>query len=100
MKPGAHHLALLQAAQALKIERAASGQGATLQELVSRSCLGYKIARATLANLRRRGKIEIVRTRRVAWCNKPVSEYLPAIEVAVVNDGRPTLDACLAGWLR
>ena len=102
MRPaGEAHLAVLQAAHAIKRERAESGQGATLAELVARACVGYKVARMLVPNLTRHKKLCIVGERRVPGRNRPVKEYLPVgDDVTVVNDGRPTLDACLSGWLR
>lgn len=75
---GECHLAILQAAHALRLERAQSGQGATLRELVHRSQVGYKVARVLVSNLCRRGQLTKIGERRVEYRNKPVSVYMPA----------------------
>lgn len=96
------HLALLQAAHVIRRERAESGQGATLLELVHRSQVGYKAARSMVANMKARGQLRIVGERRVGYRNRPVSEYAPA---AVGDDlasgsGWVDLGHCLARWNR
>lgn len=53
----------------------------TLAELSARTQVGEQAARHTLSNLTRSGQLRIVRTRRVAYRNRPVAEYAPA-EVA------------------
>lgn len=88
--------ALLQAAQALKIERAQTGRGATLLELVKRSQVGYRSARALVPKLRDRGQLRVVGTRREAYRNRPVAEYAPAVSV----DAEPTAAAALAECIR
>lgn len=98
-------LAMLQAAHAIRRERASSGQGPTLAELVARSQVGYKAARATVSNLKRAGHLEIVGTRRVPGRNRPVAEYAPAGAVLVDEDmqggpGWVNLGNCLNGWAR
>lgn len=69
------HKALVRAAQALKIERAQSGQGATLLELVHRSQVGYAVARQIVPKLKSRGVLVKVGERRVSRRNRPVFEY-------------------------
>ena len=66
--------ALLVAAHAL----ATAGGGATLRELSAKACVGADAARHIVADMHRRGKLQIVRTRRVAYRNRPVAEYAPA----------------------
>ena len=84
---------MLQAAQALRNERIASGQGATLRELVQRSQVGYAVARTLVANLKRRGQIEQVGTRRVDYRNRPVAEYLVVLVPDLLPRQRPTVSA-------
>jgi len=109
MRPkGEISLAMLQAAHSIKRERAASGQGPTLAELVARAQVGYKAARATVANLKRAGHLEIVGTRRVPGRNRPVAEYAPAVKaepkVLSVEDvqggGWVDLSNCISDWNR
>lgn len=105
MRPaGEVHLALLQAAHAIRIERAQSGQGPTLAELVERSCVGYKVARSTVQNLKRAGHLEIVGTRKVAGRNRPVAEYAPvaASPTEPAQNAPPWVDlnACVHAWNR
>lgn len=78
MRPaGEVHLALLQAAHAIRAERASTGQGATLLELVHRSQVGYKVARALVPKLSARGQLTKVGERKVPYRNRPVAEYVP-----------------------
>ena len=76
---GECHLAILHAAHALRLERAHSGQGATLRELVHRSQVGYKVARVLVSNLCRRGQLIKIGEQRVEYRNRPVSVYAPAV---------------------
>lgn len=50
---GAAYLKRLQTSHALKRERAQTGQGATLQALAIRGCLGLKVARHTVGHLKK-----------------------------------------------
>ncbi len=98
------HLALLQAAHAIRAERAASGQGATLLELVHRSQVGYKVALTTVSNLKRAGHLRIVGERKVGYRNRPVAEYAPAeIQTEIesrAGHGWVDLSRCMSGWAR
>ena len=102
MRPAADvHLALLQAAHAIKAEYAASGKGATLAELAHRACVGYKVARVMVPSLKRRGKLAIVGERKVAGRNRPAAEYAPAkFSDLFEASGKAVLDQCIAGWHR
>lgn len=102
MRPASEtHLALLQAAHAIRRERIGSGQGATLLELCHRSQVGYKIARALVPKLKERGQLRIVGERKVDYRNRPVAEYAPDdTETPVIGEGFVTLGACLADWTR
>lgn len=102
MRPaGEVHLAVLQAAHAVKRERAESGKGATLRELAKRACVGYKVARVTVANLKRSGKLEQVGTCKVAGRNRPVYLYAPSATVGLLQaQARPALDSCMANFGR
>ena len=66
--------ALLQAAHAL----ATAGGGATLRELSAKACVGTEAARRAVDNMKRQGRLHVVRTRRVTYRNRPVAEYAPA----------------------
>jgi len=103
MRPaGDTHLALLQAAQAIRSERSDSGQGATLQELVHRSQVGYKVARALVAKMKARGQLVKVGERQVEYRNRKVDEYAPAAQAPDLASGPGwvALDGCVQGWMR
>jgi hypothetical protein len=106
MRPASEtHRALIQAAQAIRLERAASGQGATLLELVHRSQVGYKVARALVPKLTQRGNLQKVGERRVPGRNRPVYEYAPADLVPdgpepEIHPGWCNLSGCMADWSR
>lgn len=95
MRPaGEVHLALLQAAHAIRAERAITGQGATLLELVHRSQVGYKVARALVPKLSARGQLTKVGERKVPYRNRPVAEYVPTDMVEASTE--PVIGA---GWV-
>lgn len=95
MRPaGEVHLALLQAAHAIRAERARTGQGATLLELVHRSQVGYKVARALVPKLSARGQLTKVGERKVPYRNRPVAEYVPTDMVEASTE--PVIGA---GWV-
>ena len=95
MRPaGEVHLALLQAAHAIRAERASTGQGATLLELVHRSQVGYKVARALVPKLSARGQLTKVGERKVPYRNRPVAEYVPTDMVEASTE--PVIGA---GWV-
>ena len=111
MRPaGEVHLAILQAAHDIRREYAASGRGATLSEMVQRSCVGLQVARNLVPKLKSRGRLEIVGTRRVAGRNRPVAEYAPRTlsveDVGGAPDGTQSgpgwvdLGNCLQSWAR
>ena len=102
MRPASEtHLALLQAAHSIRRERIGCGQGATLQELVHRSQVGYKVARALVPKLKDRGQLQIVGERKVDYRNRPVAEYAPVDpNESVIGEGWVDLGACLADWTR
>lgn len=95
MRPaGEVHLALLQDAHAIRAERASTGQGATLLELVHRSQVGYKVARALVPKLSARGQLTKVGERKVPYRNRPVAEYVPTDMVEASTE--PVIGA---GWV-
>lgn len=104
MRPaGEVHLALLQAAHAIRAERASTGQGATLLELVHRSQVGYKVARALVPKLSARGQLTKVGERKVPYRNRPVAEYVPTDMVEsstepVIGAGWVNLGDALQHW--
>lgn len=103
MRPASEtHLALLQAAHDLRVERSESGQGATLLELVHRSQVGYKVARALVPKLKERGQLVKVGERQVDYRNRPVDEYAPVEPPADLASwtGWVDLECCLAHWNR
>lgn len=102
MRPaGEVHLALLQAAHAHRRENAATGQGATLLELVHRSQVGYAVARALVPKLKSHGHLQIVGQRRVAYRNRPVAEYAPPqVTGSLEADRSVDLSNCMRSWTR
>lgn len=109
MRPASEtHLALIRAAHAITLERAASGQGATLQELAQRAQVGYKVARALVPKLKERGQLQIAGMRKVVGRNRPVAEYVPATHApndlseqdAQAADWWVGLGNCLQAWAK
>lgn len=96
------HKALIRAAQALEIERAQSGQGSTLLELVHRSQVGYAVARALVPKLKKHGHLVVVGERRVSRRNRPVFEYaaagVVADDLATSPCGLGAVHMAMAGW--
>ena len=54
-------------------------RGATLQELAQAAGVGGDVARQRVRDMRRHGRLDIVRTRRVDYRNRPVAEYAPPV---------------------
>lgn len=52
-------------------------RAATLRELSRAACVGQSAARIAVKNMRRDGVLSLVRTRSVAYRNRPVAEYAP-----------------------
>jgi hypothetical protein len=93
-------LAILQAAQSIKLERAQSGQGATLRELVQRSQVGYKVARQLVNSLHQRGQLSIVGTQQVEYRNRPVSLYVPAVAYEATSNAMHDLGRAMSYWVQ
>lgn len=70
---GEVHQALLAAAR----ELATPERAPTVAELAAHAQVGQRAALNTVKNMRRRGQLRIVRTRRVEHTTKPVAEYAP-----------------------
>jgi hypothetical protein len=96
--PGEIHQALLRAAA----ELATPQQAPTLAEMATHAQVGMLAARRTLDNMRRSGAMRIVRTRRVAYRNRPVAEYAPPppAPAATANSEPATAGLCrvLGTW--
>lgn len=75
-------------------------QGPTLQELADRAQVGREAARRTVDNMKRHGHLRVVRTRRVAYRNRPVNEYAPVQTSSQATEGFVDLGEALAGWVR
>ena len=88
--------ALLQAA----LKLSAAGRGATLNELAEHAQVGKGAARMLVPSLKRRGRLQIVGTRRVSYRNRPVAEYAPGVAADDLIDVRPSpgleLQRCMA----
>ena len=103
MRPaGEASLAILQAAHTIRRERAENGKGPTLAELVARSQVVYKAARATVQNLTRAGHLKIVDTCKVPGRNRPAAVYVPADPAPdlLTGPGWADLGNCLQTWTK
>lgn len=89
-------LAILQAAADLATDTTAP----TLREMALHAKVGLASARTTVPMLRRAGLLEIVRTRRVSYRNRPVSEYAPASPSEPEAPVTDALANALACWRR
>ena len=58
-------------------ELATADQAPTVAEIAAAAQVGRADAVATVKNLRRAGRLRLVRLRKVAYRNKPVGEYAP-----------------------
>jgi hypothetical protein len=74
--------ALLGAVQVL----ATPTQAPTLAELAAHAQVGREHARCMVAALKRHGALQIARTRRVPYRNRPVAEYQLAVAQAANDD--------------
>lgn len=95
MRPvGEISLALLGAMQELRTPE----QAPTLRELALHAQVGIDAAERAVTNMKRHGRVRIVRTRRVEYRNRPVAEYEPA---ASVNEGAGFVDLgdVMSAWL-
>jgi len=98
MRPAAEvRQALCAAAQA-----AHACGGLTLRDLAARACVGLEPARRTVDNMTRAGVLRKVGERRVAYRNRPVAVYAPALrdDAAAGGDsaGWVDLSAVLRVW--
>jgi hypothetical protein len=97
MRPvGEVRQALLDAATAL----ATPERAPTLIELAAHSRVGLAAASTTLKNMVRTGALQIPRTRRVSYRNRPVAEYSPPDLVAELRGQREPLYPVFQSWSR
>lgn len=97
MRPlGDISLALLGAMSELRTPE----QAPTLRELALHAQVGIDAATETVKNMRRHGHARIVRTRRVAYVNRPVAEYEPTQQAADHAAGFVDLGAVISGAWR
>lgn len=95
MRPaGEVRLALLNACSQL----ATPDRGPTLREMAAVACVGLDAARRTVSNMHRAGQLHAPRTRRVGYRNRPVAEYVPAVQVPCEQPGYVDLAAVLQVW--
>lgn len=85
--------ALLRACRQL----ATAERAPTQRELAQAACVGSAVARSMIRDLKRYGHLQIVRTRRVDYRNRPVAEYAPASAHAGAA-GWADLGRCMVGW--
>lgn len=83
--PGEVRQALLCAAA----ELATPERGPTLAELAARAQVGRDVALHTVKNMKRSGELTVPRTRRVAYRNRPVAEYAPAVYLPTDGSAHP-----------
>jgi DNA-binding transcriptional regulator YhcF (GntR family) len=96
MRPlGEVSLALLGAARELATEVRAP----TLKELAEHAQVGMTVAEASVKNLNRHGHLQVPRTRRVHYRNRPVNEYAPVDHDATQGAGYVDLGQVIsAAW--
>lgn len=83
--------ALLDAVQRLMTAE----RGPTAREVAAAAQVGLRVAEQTLWNMRRYGKLDVPRTRRVPHCKKPVAEYaLPCRKAVPALDSFAQLQRC------
>jgi len=72
----------------------------TLQELAAKAGVAVDVARQTLKNMKRYGRVCSPRTRRVDYRNRPVAEYARHMHVAVAaNDSSASgIELLQAAW--
>jgi len=89
------NLSLLNAARELVTDE----QAPTLMELALHAQVSFQSARDNVPKMKRHGMLRIVRTRRVAYRNRPVAEYAPCQPAtpATENAGAD-LGAVLRAW--
>lgn len=96
MRPvGEISLALLDAVVELRTDDWAP----TVRDLALHTQVGLDTATDTMKNLKRHGRVRIVRTRRVDYVNKPVAEYDLAPPEPAQGDGFVDLGSVLSVWL-
>uniref|UniRef100_A0A1A7GDW7 GntR family transcriptional regulator n=1 Tax=biofilter metagenome TaxID=1070537 RepID=A0A1A7GDW7_9ZZZZ len=68
----------------------------TQRELAEHAGVSYDAARGTVRDMVRAKALRVVRTRRVAYRNKPVAEYVPVDKGAAIE--RVELDSVMQSW--
>jgi hypothetical protein len=91
--------ALLQAALELNM----GDRAATLRELARAACVGQSAARVAVSNMNRAGVLSVVRSRSVAYRNRPVAEYAPlcwlSAAQAAQSDSTFNFSALQGAWI-
>ena len=91
--------ALLQAALDLNM----GDRAATLRELARAACVGQRAARVAVSNMNRAGVLSVVRSRSVAYRNRPVAEYAPVCLLpgihAMATDSSFNFSALQGAWI-
>lgn len=101
MRPaGEVRLALIQAAADIARELGQPNRGATLAEMAARAQVGRECARNLVPKIKQSGQLQAVAERRVPGRNRPVLEYAPAEQGAVVHQGWADLGCALSAWAR
>lgn len=76
----------------------AEGGGMTLRELVFASQLGLDVTSQTIKNLNRRGRVCVMKTRRVPGRNRPVAVYALPAQQPAANDAVLGLSLAMRAW--
>lgn len=101
----------MRAAEALAAERINSplegtdGElliGATLDELVRRSLVGYEVSRTTVKNMVRAGDLQVIGRLQLEWMERPCAVYAPCTRMPVwaQQAAAAELLAIADGWAR
>lgn len=76
----------------------AEGGGMTLRELAAASQVGLDAATQTIKNLNRRGRVCVMKTRRVPGRNRPVAVYALPAQQPAANDAVLGLSLAMRAW--
>lgn len=89
---------LLQVLSAACAVDAEGGGGMTLRELAAASQVGLDAATQTIKNLNRRGRVCVLKTRRVPGRNRPVAVYALPVAQPAANDAVLGLSLAMRAW--
>ncbi|WP_302409307.1 hypothetical protein [Comamonas kerstersii] len=71
----------------------------TLQEIAAKSGVALDVARQTLKDMKRHGRVFSPRTRKVPYRNRPVAEYARHMPMAAAaNEAASGLSVLMSAW--